>query len=124
MTRWGGPAVTGTEQDIDGREIDFDARYTVASMPGVAWWLHGWGTEIVPESRELACDGTDDDHDESCWLYSEPEEVPDRSRVRAVMVGDDAVHIVGTDELTEITEDDYCAGCGQTGCRADGRDTS
>lgn len=123
MTRYSGPAVSGTENDTDGRPIDFDARYAVASMPGVAFWLHGWDTEMTQESWELACDGTDDDHDESCWLYNEPEEVPDLSRVRAVMVGDDYEHVIGTDELTKISDGDYCAGCGQTGCRADVRET-
>lgn len=137
MTRWSGPAVTGTEQDID-----FDARYTVADMPGVAFWLHGWVMEMTEESWTLACDnpehkyapdpfldeehdfGDDPDpaaHNATCYLYNEPELVPDLTRVRAIMIGDDYEHIVDITDLTEITEDDYCAGCGQTGCRADGR---
>lgn len=118
MTRWSGPAVTGTD---DG--IDFDARYTVAGMPGVAFWLHGWAMETRPESWELDCDITDPDHehDEACYLHDEPELVPAFERVRAVMVGDDREHIVDTDDLTKITENDYCGGCGQTGCFADGR---
>jgi hypothetical protein len=129
MPRWSGPAVTGTENGID-----FDATYTVAGMRGVAFWLHGWDMEEVPESWELDCDDPahvldydedDEDnperHDAPCYLYNEPELVPVFSRVRAVMVGDDAEHIVDTDDLTEIGDDDYCAGCGQTGCYADGR---
>jgi hypothetical protein len=118
MTRWSGPAVTGTENGID-----FDARYTVSWMPGVAFWLHGWDTETLPESWELACDdaGPDHEHGEDCWLYSEPEQVPVYSRVRAVMVGDDTENIVDTGDLTEIGDDGYCSGCGQTGCYADGR---
>jgi hypothetical protein len=118
MTRWSGPAVTGTEQDTD-----FDARYTVADMPGVAFWLHGWATDRTPESWTLACDDAspDHEHDDACYLYDEPELVPDLTRVRAVMVGDDREHIVDITGLTEITEEGYCAGCGQTGCYADGR---
>jgi hypothetical protein len=130
MTRWSGPAVTGTENGID-----FDARYTVTGMPGVAFWLHGWDMEMTQESWELACDNPahvydlcdEDDpecHDPWCYLYSEPELVPVPGRVRAVMVGDDREHIVDTDDLTEIGEDGYCAGCGQTSCYADGREAS
>jgi hypothetical protein len=130
MTRWSGPAVTGTEHDVN-----FDGRYTVAGMPGVAFWLHGWVTEMTQESWTLACDNPahvyapdsdsepdrDDTHNAACYLYDEPELVPDLTRVRAVMVGDDREHVVDVTDLTEITEDDYCAGCGQTGCHADGR---
>lgn len=130
MTRWSGPAVTGTEQGID-----FDGRFTVAGMPGVAFWLHGWVVEMTEESWDLSCgnpahvyDYDEDDeqdrtgtHGPECYLYNEPELVPDLTRVRAVMVGDDREHIVDTDDLTEIPEDGYCSGCGQTGCYADGR---
>lgn len=121
MTRWSGPAVSGTEGGVD-----FDARYTVAGMPGVAFWLHGWAMETTQESWVLACDDEDPDHehDETCYLYDEPELVPVPGRVRAVMVGDDREHIVDTDDLTEIPEDGYCAGCGQIGCEGDGRDRS
>jgi hypothetical protein len=118
MTRWNGPAVTGTENGID-----FDARYTVADMPGVAFWLPGWVTEWTQEDWTLDCDSADPDHehDDACYLYNEPEQVPNVNLVRAVMVGDDREHIVSTDDLTEIPEDGYCAGCGQIGCFADGR---
>ena len=51
MTRWGGPAVTGTENGTD-----FDARYTVAGMQGVAFWLHGWAMEMTREEWVKACD--------------------------------------------------------------------
>jgi hypothetical protein len=121
MTRWGGPAVSGTENGVN-----FDATYTVAGMRGVAFWLHGWDTEMTQESWELDCVSEDPDHehDDSCWLYNEPELVPVTGRVRAVMVGDDREHIVDTDDLTEIGSDGYCAGCGQTGCHADRRDES
>lgn len=48
------------------------------------------------------------------WTGIEPE----TGRVECVMVGDDRVHAVEPDELTLIDEDDFCPGCGQTGCRA------
>ena len=51
-----------------------------------------------------------------CYLYNEPELVPDFTRVRAVMVGDDREHIVDVSDLTVIPEDGYCRDCGQTGC--------
>lgn len=35
---------------------------------------------------------------------------------RCVYVGDDSEFLVDPDDLTEITEDDFCAGCGQIGC--------
>jgi hypothetical protein len=33
-----------------------------------------------------------------------------------VMVGDDKGWLIDPEDLTAITEDDYCPGCGQTGC--------
>jgi hypothetical protein len=36
------------------------------------------------------------------------------------MVGDDRVHVVDVDDLTEISDEDYCPGCGQIGCGAYG----
>jgi hypothetical protein len=112
MTRWSGPVVTGT---VNG--IDFDGRFTVADMPGVAFWLHGWAQEDVPESWELVCTLSCCEHDtEDCYLYSEPETVDDMTRVRAVMVGDDREHTVDTGDLTPLPDDGYCRECGQTGC--------
>lgn len=79
--------------------IDFGARYRVATMPGVAFWLKGYVQ--IP-------DGFPD--------YAMPDYVDDESRVRAVMVGDDREHVVDVEDLTVIGEDDYCSGCGQIGC--------
>jgi hypothetical protein len=127
MTRWSGPAVSGTENGVD-----FDARYAVADMPGVAFWLHGWAMETTEESWTLACDDpahvyepdsddepeSDDTHNGACYLYSEPETAADTTRVRAVMVGDDHEHIVDVSDLTALPDDGYCRECGQTGCTA------
>ena len=101
---------------MDTATLDFDARYTVAGMPGVAFWLRGYALEWTEESWVLACDDTDHDHDGDCYLYDEPEQIERRDMVRAVMVGDDREHLVDVDDLTMIGEEDYCWSCGQTGC--------
>jgi hypothetical protein len=119
------PAVT------DAPALDFGARYTVDGHRGIAFYLTGYATEWTEESWEVACDNpahvwnlcdeSDDEcHDPWCYLYNEPEEVERTDMVRAVMVGDDREHIVDVDDLTEISEEDYCPGCGQVGCKAYG----
>jgi hypothetical protein len=104
--------------------LDFSARYAVAGYRGVAFYLLGYATEWTEETWTLDCmtDGHvyPDDHDETCYLYGEPEEVERGDMVRAVMVGDDRVHVVDVADLTEIGEEDYCPGCGQVGCKAYG----
>lgn len=79
--------------------LDFDARYRIESMPGVAFWLKGYAQ--IP-------DGFPD--------YAMADYVDDPDRVVAVMVGDDREHTIDVSELTKISEDDYCPGCGQIGC--------
>jgi len=101
----------------DTLALDFTARYKVAGLSGVAFYLKGYAT-IDHEVEHHYC--TDDDHDESgCFI--ELETVADEESVVAVMVGDDYEHIVNVSDLTKIDEDDYCHGCGQIGCTADGR---
>lgn len=91
-------------------KLDFSAHYTVDGMAGVAWYLLGYATEVVETCEEdIGGDG------ETIYYY-DTEEVSDLCNVRAVMVGDDRVHIVGVDELTIIPEDGFCRECGQTGC--------
>ena len=101
-------------------ELDFDARYTVAGYRGIAFYLAGYAAEWTEEEWVLVCEDSECDHDGDCYLYSEPEEIERSDRVRAVMVGDDRVHVVDVEDLTEISEEDYCAGCGQVGCKAYG----
>ena len=65
--------------------IDFDARYTVAGMRGVAFYLLGYAKEWTQERWELICDEPDCDHDSAvCYLYDEPEEIDSTDMVRAV----------------------------------------
>lgn len=78
--------------------IDFDARYRVRDMPGVAFYLRGHYSEPDEDT-----------------IWSGVENV-DSSFVRAVMVGDDREHIVDVDDLELLGEDTYCPGCGQIGC--------
>lgn len=96
--------------------INTDGRFTVDSMSGVAWWFKRWDTDEIPESWTLACDDPDCEHDDTCYLYNEPEQAESSERAVMVMVGDDREHVVDVSELTEISENDYCPGCGQTGC--------
>ena len=94
--------------------IDTDARYTVAGWPGVAVYVRGW--EQRTEPTMVLCENEDgEEWEEEDW--SETETVDDvGGMIRVTMVGDDAVHLVDPDDLTEISDDDYCSGCGQVGC--------
>jgi hypothetical protein len=83
--------------------IDFEARYRVHGYGAIAFYLLGY---------EMTRDA---DYD---WTGIEDE---NRGMVRAVMVGDDHVHLIDVDDLEVIGEDDYCHSCGQIGCQHDGR---
>jgi hypothetical protein len=99
--------------------LDLSARYTVAGYGGIAFYLLGYAQEWT--SEEWSYIGEGDPDDESSYLYSEPEQIEDTSRVRAVMVGDDFTHVINVDDLTKIGDDDYCHECGQIGCTGDFR---
>lgn len=101
--------------------LDFDARYSVAGSPGIAYWLKGY-VQVTDECQgHPAEDHYDPDPhagigevfycDGSC---EEPHDNTDM--VIAVMVGDDREHLIDVDDLTVIGEDDYCPECGQIGC--------
>lgn len=96
--------------------LDLDRRYRVEGYGGVAWRVLGYVTEWTEE--EWVYDGEGDPEDESSYLYNEPEQVENRERVRAVMVGDDSVHTFGVDEIEPLADDEYCPECGQIGCKA------
>ena len=82
----------------DTSGIDFDARYRVEGYRGIAFYLDGF----------VRYRGSD--YEWSGLKYE------DRSRVRAIMVGDDRVHEVDVDDLTPLADGDYCKDCGQIGC--------
>ena len=99
-------------------EFDFDSRYEIAGYNGIAWRVTGYATEWTEESWEYSGEG--DPEDEANYLYNEPEEIEDREHVRCIMVGDDRVFTFEIDELTAISDEDYCPECGQIGCKAYG----
>jgi hypothetical protein len=94
--------------------IDFDAAYKVEEYRGIAWRIDGYATEWTEEKWEYIGEG--DVEDEDNYIYYEPEEVEDTSRVRMHMVGDDREFIFDIEELTKLDEEDYCQVCGQIGC--------
>lgn len=124
----GEPATVRPSAAAAAGGLDWDARYTVATMPGVAFWLDRPATEWTEGRWLLDCadpahlwdwDGDPEDrqaHQPGCYLFDEPElaEVP--GRVLAVMVGDDHRHEVDVEDLALLPDDGYCPGCGQTGC--------
>jgi hypothetical protein len=95
-------------------ELDLSAYYSVAGYEGISFYLRGYATEWTEE--EWIYDGEGDPDDEGSYLYNEPEEVESTSMVRAVMVGDDRVHLIDVADLTLLDEEDFCHGCGQIGC--------
>jgi hypothetical protein len=96
-------------------ELGFDSAYRIEGYDGIAWGLRGYAKEWTEEWYEDV--GTQSMPD---YIVHEPEEIEDRTRVEAVMIGDDRVFTFGIDEITPIDEDEYCPECGQIGCTAYG----
>ena len=88
-------AVSGTD---DG--IDFEAHYSVRAYKGIAFVLLGWAI------------------DEDCLKDYDWTGIlePDKSKVVAVMVGDDRRHEIGVKDLTLLDDAAFCPSCGQIGC--------
>ena len=104
-------------------DLNLDAYYTVDGYEGIAFYLLGYAKDDSPMECEGHCDDPELNPDGygSTWYCDgscrDWEQNPlDHDRVRAVMVGDDRVHIVDIDDLTEISDEDFCHGCGQVGC--------
>lgn len=95
-------------------QFDFEPAYRADGYGGIAWRVDGYAQEWTTESWEYCGEGDEDD--ETNYFYNEPEQVEDRSRVVAHMIGDDRSFTFDVDELTPIADDDYCSGCGQIGC--------
>lgn len=98
-------------------QIDMDARYSVIGYEGIAFYLIGYVIE-PPDCQGHPDDGEFDGPIGEAFYCDGSCEEPwvNEQMVRAVMVGDDRVHEIDVDDLTEISEDDYCSGCGQIGC--------
>lgn len=80
-------------------DVAFPAEaYAVRGYRGVAFAVLGWETE--PD------DATE-------WSGMEER----TGRVVVVMIGDDRRHVVDLSDLSPLAADDYCAECGQVGCR-------
>lgn len=99
-------------------EIDFSRRYAVASYPGVAFYIERYALTEEYEGGYLVCADEECDHglSDMCWAEGDTSLVTDHDRVVAVMIGDDAEHVVAVEDLTPLEDEDYCAGCGQIGC--------
>jgi hypothetical protein len=97
-------------------EINFEGRFSVSQYPGIAFYLLGWEQAWEPQQYYCIDEETgeewleDDPNGEGEWIDN-----PD-GRVRAVMVGDDRIFLVDTENLTEISDEEYCSSCGQIGC--------
>ena len=89
-------------------EIDFEANYSVKGFRGIAFYLLGYELETTAGNCYIDEEGYE--------VEEEPETVENRDNVRAVMVGDDKIHIVAVEDLTKIEEDAFCHTCGQIGC--------
>jgi hypothetical protein len=73
------------------------AKVTITGFEGIAFTITGY--ETIPDEDTI---------------WSGYEQVT--GRLTAVMVGDDKEWYVDPEDVTELSEDGYCRGCGQVGC--------
>lgn len=78
-------------------------RFTVEGYRGIAFYFAGEQKETVYSD------------------WGDPVDYTETGMVYMVMVGDDCKHIIDPEDVTVISDDDYCHECGQIGCKADGR---
>jgi len=86
-----------TEISHEPFAFDFDPAYRADGYDGIAWRVYAFESEP--------------DEDTEWTGYTIP-----TGRLLAHMVGDDREFTFDPDELTPISEDDYCPSCGQIGC--------
>jgi hypothetical protein len=91
---------THYEEDAETFTADY---YQHARYPGVAFYVRGWETEPDEDTE---------------WTGQEVR----TGKVIAVMVGDDHKYRYDPDDLTTLERSAFCGGCGQIGCRCDGRE--
>lgn len=87
-----------TQEDALGIGFDFEPAYTAAGWSaGIAWRAFAYETEPDEDTE---------------WSGYENH----TGLILAHMVGDDRTFSFEPDDLTPISDDDYCSGCGQVGC--------
>ena len=88
--------------EADDKTFPADA-YTVRGWKGVAFRVYGWETQPTEDTE---------------W-----DGIEERTgQVVAVMLGDDVRHIVDPEDVTPLSDLEYCTECGQIGCAHDGRE--
>ena len=93
-------------------KLDFNARYSHPRFKGIALRISGYPKVWVPyTSLEIDDDGNEYEEDSGEWKLDETS-----GSIYVVMVGDDYKNLVDVSDLTVISEDDFCDGCGQIGC--------
>jgi hypothetical protein len=88
--------------------------YRSERFPGVALVKLGAAVKYVPLLSWV--DDPDNPGDGFWGPTGEFEEEADPDWVRVRMVGDDVIHVVEADSITELDEDAFCIECGQIGC--------
>ena len=84
----------------DDKTFSADA-YKVKGHGAIAWHVLGWDTEPDEDTE---------------WTGQEVR----TGNVVCMMVGDDRRFAFEPDDIEPIEREEYCGGCGQIGCTADG----
>jgi hypothetical protein len=87
--------------ETDDQTFPADA-YAVEGWSGIAWRVLGWETEPDEDTEWSGCENR-------------------TGKIVCRMVGDDRDFVFEPEEVSPLNEEDYCGGCGQVGCTADGR---
>ena len=114
-------------------DFNFGPAYRADGYGAIAWRVTGYAHEWTDETWTYLGDdddphaGADDyfertgyyfpDENPANYAHSEPEQIEDRSRVVAHMIGDDRDFTFEVGELEPIDDDAYCGCCGQIGCQ-------
>ena len=77
-------------------EYQADA-YRIDGWNGIAWSILGWETEPDEDTEWSGCENR-------------------TGNLVAVMIGDDRHFSVEPDDVSELSEGEYCCVCGQIGC--------
>jgi len=124
-----------TRYEEDRETFSADA-YKIRGYEGVAWRVLGWDIKQIYEEYTDQCwycrgSGYDDEKDQQCercdgtgqtW-HTEEEPTDQRTgMIVARMIGDDRDFVLDAGDITPISREDYCGGCGQIGCSHDGYD--